>query len=44
MTERDRFPTPAYSPLGWAILAIGLWYGVIIRVGAVLYALVGRKW
>lgn len=38
----ERWPTPAYSPLGWVLLGMGLFYAVLVRVGAAVYALVGR--
>lgn len=37
-----QFPTPAYTVFGYAWLAVGWWYGVIVRTGSWLYALAGR--
>lgn len=42
----DDFPTPAYSPLGYLLLGVGLFYAVLVRVGAAVYALwstIGRE-
>lgn len=38
-----QFPTPAYSAVGYAILAVGFVLAITIQIGARVYALFGRK-
>lgn len=38
-----QFPTPAYSVVGWAMLAVAFVLAITVQVGARVVALFGRK-
>lgn len=38
MNDDYQFPVPAYTPVGWAILAVAFVWALTVRAGSLLYA------